>query len=152
MAEQGHGEQHAGQHAEPPGAQAPADDAEEEQPDREAQREGELAGQRGEQVAAVDGEAGLEQEGQGGGGQARRQRVAQSGQAAERPGADGQEHAAEDGHQLEGHVVGEEGVEEDDDQTRQREVEGVEGVAVVPAGVPAGEASLGQEVVLEEGR
>ena len=67
---------------------------------------------------------------------------------AEGPGAQGQEEAAEDGDELEGDVVGDEGVEQDGDQPGQREVEGVEGEAVVPARVPSGHLAVGQQVRL----
>ena len=71
---------------------------------------------------------------------------------AERPGAQGQQEAAEDGDQLEGDVVGDDGVEEDRDQAGQREVEGVEGEPVVPARVPSGHPAVGEQVRLEERR
>ena len=95
---------------------------------------------------------GSNRNGQRGCGQARRARVAQAGQAAEGPGAERQEEAAEDRDQLEGDVVGDERVEDDGDQAGKREVEGVEGEAVVPARVPPGQLAVGQQVRFEERR
>ena len=89
---------------------------------------------------------GSKRNGQGGCGQAARARVAEPGQAAERPGADGQGERAQHRDQLEGHVVVDDRVEEHGDQPGEGEVEGVEGEAVVPGRVPAGELAVGQEV------
>ena len=62
VAEEGDGEQDGGQGPVATGPQARGHDAEEEQGDREAERVGELAGQGGQDVPPVDGEAGLEEE------------------------------------------------------------------------------------------
>ena len=62
-----------------------ADHAEEEQGERQAQREGELAGQGGEDVPPVDREARLEEEREGGRGQAARARGRGARPAGRRP-------------------------------------------------------------------
>ena len=149
VAEEGGGEEDRRERAVSPGAQAGRDDPEEHQRDREAEREGELAGEGREEVPPVDGEARLEEERKCRGGQARRPRVAQPGELPEGPGTHREEECPEDGHQLEGDVVVDERVEHDGDQSRQREVEGVEGKAVVPARVPPGQPAVRQQIGLQ---
>ncbi len=136
----------------PAGAESARHQPEEDESDREAEREGVLAGEGGEEVPPVDGEARLEEEGEGRRGQAGRPRVAEPCEPPERPRAYRQEEGAEDGHQLEGDVVGDERVEPDGEHPRQREVEGVERESVVPTGVPPGQLPVRQQVRLQRTR
>ena len=152
MTEQRGGDEYGGQRPMSPGAQTGGHDAEEQQGERKAQGERELTGQRGQEVSPVDREARLEQERQRCRGQTGGPWGTQTGEAAEGPGADGQEQAAEDRDQFERHRVGREDIEEDGDQSREREVEGVERKTVIPTRVPSRQLPMGQQVGLEERR
>ena len=61
------------------------------------------------------------------------------------PGADREQHRPEDRAQLEGDVVGDDPPADGDEDIGEREVEGVERQAVVPARVPAGEMAVAQQ-------
>ncbi len=124
--------------------------AQEHKGERETEREGELPGQGGQEIAAVDGEARFEQKGQGGRGQATRPRITQTGQASKHPRRQGQGQRAEYRHQLEGDVITHDAVEQHGEQTWQREVEGVHREAVVPARIPASQVAVGEKVRLQE--
>ena len=76
--------------------------------------------------------------------------IPQAGQPAESPGAHGQGERPEHGDDLESDVVAHHRVDQNGDQTGQREVEGVEGKAVVPARVPPGESAVGEQLGLHE--
>ena len=152
VAQAGEREQHGRPATEPSGAQAAQEHAEVEHRERERDGEGELAGQRRRDVAAVDGEGPIEEEDGGADGEERRAGEGQVGELAEGPGGDGQRQHAADGHQLEGDAVGDHQAEQGDQQRRDHHVELVGGEAVVPVGRPAGEATLGQQVVAQEGR
>ena len=134
----------------PAGAESARHQPEEDEGDREAEREGVLAGEGGEEVPPVDGEARLEEEGEGRRGETGRPRVAQPCEPPERPRAHRQEEGAEDGHQLEGDVVADERVERDGEHPWQREVKRVERKSVVPTGVPPGQLPVWQQVRLQE--
>ena len=103
-----------------PRQQAPAEDHQ-----AEGDGERELARHRRLEVAAVDAEALVQREAQPGEGEQLGQRVAESGQPAERPAAQRQRHQPGDGDQLERHAVGQDRVEGDDRQRRHDHVEAV---------------------------
>ncbi len=151
VAQQRGGEQDRCQRPVPACAQTGRHHPEEEQGEGEREGERELAGECREQVAPVDREARLEEEGERGRREAPGARVAQPCQPTEGESADREQQCSEDGDQLEGDVVGHHRVKADGDQAREREVEGVEREAVVPARIPAGELAVGEQVGLEEG-
>ena len=123
---------------------------EEQKGQGDAEGVGVLTGQGGEQVPPVDGQRVVEEERQRGRGQRRRRRRPQPEEAAEGPGGHRQEQRAEHRGQLEGDVVADEVRGQRHQDVGQHEVEGVDGVSVVPRGAPAGE--VGEEVGAEVGR
>ena len=91
-------------------------------------------------------------EGQPGEGEQLGQRVAEAGQAAERPAAERQRHQPRDGDQLERHAVGQDHVEGDDRQRRHDHVEAVHREAGVPVHAPARQLEVWEQVVAQVGR
>ena len=152
MAHDGCGQQHRRQAEALPLVEGPGQGPEEEEAEADGDAEGELAGQGAGQIAAPDRVAGVEEVGQRGHGEQRRRRPAGADAPGEGIGGDRQHDRPEDRHQLEGHVVGQEDVEDDDEQRWQREVEDAGREAGVPVGRPARQAPLGQNVVAQEGR
>ena len=147
MAQPGDGQQDPGQRPVPARVEAAGDHAQEQQGERQADRERELPGQGGRDVAPVDGERPVEEERHADHRQQGRSGEAHTGQAAEGPGGQREGDHAEDGDQLEGDAVGQHQVEEHDHQGGEREVEVVGGEAVVPVGGPPGDAPVGEQVV-----
>ena len=131
---------------------AAGDQPEEEQGGGQADREGELAGEGGGDVAAVDRELPGEQIRQGGGGQAGGPGKGHSGQLAESPGGDRQEDQAGHRDQLERHRVGEHDVHGDDHEHRKGEVVDEGGEPAVPVRRPSGQPEVGQQVIAQIGR
>ncbi len=111
---------------------------------RDAERERILPRQGGEEVPAVDRVRVVEEERQRRRGQQGRDRGTQAEEAATRPRRDREQHRPGDRAQLEGDVVGDDPAADGDEEVRQREIEGVEGEAVVPARVPAGEVPVAE--------
>ena len=118
---------------------------------REGDREGELAGHRRLEVAAVDAEALVEGERQPGEGEQLGQRVAEPGHPTERPARDREQHQPADRHQLEGDPVRQDGVDGDDRQRREHHVEAVGGHPAVPVHRPPVELPVGQQHVTQVG-
>ena len=104
----------------------------------QADREGELAGHRRRDVAAVDREVLVEQEREGRDRQQRGGRVRESGEAAEQVGRDRHGDDAGDGHELERRAVGQRDAG-DGDQDRRRPQQSGAGMASVADGEHAGE-------------
>ena len=149
---QGRGRQQgAGQGAVTPRVQPARHYSQEDQGQGQADREGELPGQRGRDVAPVDGEGPFEQEWERGHGQARRPRVTHPREPAQGPGGHGQADQPQHRHQLEGDGVGDDVPQGHDQQAGQGEVERQRRVAAVPVGRPPRESAVGQEVVPEVG-
>ena len=145
-----------GEHDRRPAAVFALPDGTGEQPEekhgqRQAERIGVLPGQRREQVPPVDGEGVVEQERQGGGGEDGRQRGPEPEETAAGPGADGQDDRPEDGPQLEGDTIGDDPAADRNEEVGNREVEGVQGEAVVPARIPAREVAVHQQALEELG-
>ena len=135
--------------AELAGLHAAGEHAEPEHRERQRDGERELPRHRALHVAAVDREALVEQED---GGRQRHQlghRVAEPGQATERPAAHRQRDEAEDRDELERDAVREHDVERDDHQRRHDHVEAVEREPVVPVVAPAAELEVRQQVVAQ---
>ena len=72
-------------------------------------------------------------------------RGAQAEEAAAGPGADGEQHRTEDRDELEGHVIGDDPPADGDEEVGDREIEGVEREAVVPARIPTGEMAVADQ-------
>ena len=140
----------AGEHDRRPAAVPPLPDGAGEEPEeqhgqRQAEGVGVLPRQRREQVPAVDGERVVEQERQRGGGQEGGERGPQPEEPAAGPGADGQHDRTEDRAQLERDAVGDDPAADGDEEVGDREVEGVEREAVVPARVPTREVAVAEQ-------
>ena len=131
-------------------AQRVREHAEEEQTSREGEGERELARKRRGEVSTLDGVGGVEQEGQGRDGHQRRHRPLEIRQPAEGPRRHREGERADHGHELERDGVRENDRQGRDEQRRQREVEDVQREALEPLWVPAGDSTLGQEVVDQE--
>ena len=141
---------HAGEHDRGPAAVPPLPDRTGEEPEeqhgqRQAERKGVLPGQRREEVPAVNGEGVVEQERQGGGGQKGGERGPQAEEPAAGPGADRQHDRTEDRPQLERHAVGDDPTADGDEEIGNREVEGVEREAVVPARIPSRQVAVAHQ-------
>ena len=140
----------AGQHdRRPPAIPALPDgtreESEEQDGQREAERERILPGQRREEVAAVNGERVVEEERQGGCGQKGGERRTEAEEATTGPRTHREHDGSEDRAHLERDAVGNDPAADRDEEVGQREVEGVEGETVVPAGVPAGQVAVAQQ-------
>ena len=136
----------------PAGPQPTGHEAEKDQRQGDAERVGVLPRQGGEEVPPVNGVRVVEQVAQGQGGQRTGNGAPHAEEAPHGPGRHRQQHRAEHGDPFEGQRVGDDVAGQRGEQVRQDEVEGVEGEAVVPPGVPAGELAVRQETRSQERR
>ena len=127
------------------------DEPDEDQRQRDAEGVRVLAGQGGEEVPPVDGVRVVEEEGERGRGQRRRDGRAQAEEPSAGPRGDRQGDRAEDRRPLEGDVVGDDPSTDGRQGVGEDEVEGVDGKPVVPGGIPAGEVPV-RDQALEERR
>ena len=117
--------------------------------ERQRDRERELASHGAGYIAAVNGEALVEEEDQPGHRHQFRDGIAEAGKATECPAAERQCHDAETDDDLERDSVGEDDVERNDHQRGHDHVEAVQREAVVPIVAPPGDLTVGQQVVAQ---
>ena len=123
----------------PPSKKTKSEDAE-----RQRNRERELASHGAGDIAAINGEALVEEEDQSGHRHQFWDGIAETGKATEGPAAERQSHNAKAHDELEGNSVRENDVECDDHQRRHDHVEAVQREAVVPIVAPPGDLTVGQ--------
>ena len=152
VAQRGQGQQRRGPGPVLAGLEPSRQHAQEQHGEGERDGERELAGQRGRDVAAVDGERPVEQVGGAAHGQQGGSRERQAAQAPEGPQRHGQADHAADHDELEGDPVGDQEADQGDGQPGQDHVELVGGEPVVPVRRPAGQPTMGEQVVAEERR
>ena len=117
--------------------------------ERQRNRERELARHGAGDVAAINGEALVEEEDQPGHCHQFRDGIAEAGKATKSPAAERQRHDAETDDDLEGNAVGEDDVECDDHQRGYDHVEAVQREAVVPIVAPPRDLTVRQEVIAQ---
>ena len=145
-------QQHGGGDSVAAGLQSADEHAEPEH--RKGQRNGEreLPRHRGRDVAAIDGEAFIEQKHRAGHHEQLRNRECESRQLGKQPRAQWQGNESGDGHQLQGDAVRQHHIESQDEQRRHHHVEAIDRQARVPVVAPAGQTKRCQQMVAQISR
>lgn len=130
-----------------PGVQTPDNHAEKEHDECQRNREAEFAREDGERVTSPNCVELVKDERERRHGKERRMGKRQPPEACERPRAQGQGDQPAYGDQLERHRIGQDDVEQDDEERRKRKVEVVRREAGIPVGGPPAQPAVGENMV-----